>query len=379
MLTYVLYELHKNDIVSLQMAISASPSSVKEMLSLIEGSFLICLETVSQLPIEKQRSLNLLPNYLFVLYAALTDEISFHQVLVDCVRSKVKDNNPLIKQPPVYKAPLFDLMHEAVSILPRDLSVKDLIKKLEFICIDSDLLNEFCKEKMLLTQRNQRLQLKHTEKKPVASTSGSEPLLWWQIPKLFMEWKSRWTTYYEEYAGNKIPHATYALSSVITSFTNFTKINQQKFRSSKDDLGYMFQQVIEQAITSRYTLDHNVIICRLIYLIGIELFQSIKELLKTHLSGRLMGTAYHTQFFRLKFFGSETNQMDDGLGQFKYEGFKKSQIDLLKEVSELRSEFVRSEVGPAAALQVTETPKYYQVQFHIVGVGFSLHSGRYRP
>jgi hypothetical protein len=286
--------MHHYDVLTLQLGVAACSLKTVEISEILARDFNRYFSARSNISAADK----ILPSYLFPFYSMLTDEISLIYVMMTCINSKMREENPVAKEESVSKQALFSLMNEVMSLLPIMTPIKEITQNLEFVCSDDRLLKQFCEERMQMNMKKQRLELKAEYRKSASRESGSEPLLWWQVPKLHQNWKSKHHDFYTNYIGNFNLGSKYSLLSVVKKPTNLARINQLKFQENGDHLVCIMKNIIEPLRNLRYPDDHCSIIYRLITLLGAKKFDSIrKDWIIEILGSRTTEMIYNKQFF----------------------------------------------------------------------------------
>lgn len=268
--------MHRYDILVVQLGFATVKASLKEINACFLGNFPQNLERASV----KGKSISqnaentisgqdkIAPNYLLVLNSALTDEVSLQQVLLDCIQSKVREENPDILQDEGYKQAMFSLMHEVFSVQPATTPVKDKLLKLSLVCSDKALVDKFCEEFTEFNHDTQKLEFKPGLGKHRDSDVRSDPLLFWPLPGAFKEWGERWTIYYKALIPKIGTDSYFALHPLIKEPNSLAKLNQIKWKSSAQLLGEIFQPVICDNYYVDLRSEHTLAICRILMLTG---------------------------------------------------------------------------------------------------------------
>ena len=383
---YLVFEMHRYDILVTQLGFAAVNANLRQIHDCFMGKFVRNLNLANiqaktepgvgaKPSTEKQDSgpEKVSPNYLLVLYSALTDEVSLQQVLIDCIQSKVREDNPEIFQEEGYEQAMFSLMHEVFAVQPPTTPVKDILLKLSLVCPDKTLVDKFCLEYTLFNAIKQKLEFKPSCGKDWAGDVRSDPLLLWPLPGAFKEWRDSWTNYYEAQTSKASGDSYFALHPLVKHPTSFAKLNQLKLKQSVDMLGELFQPVMSHSTVLDLRSEHTFAICRILMLGGSNSFISTMRLYPTFVDKTEPVILAPQINAALK--PSSENQIDE---KSKAE-IKLQHSNLLGEARKRRLDYFRLDKLSDGKPQVQEEPaavrlvdlnrfQYYPAQVHIVGV-----------
>lgn len=275
-----MFELHRYDILAAQLAFAALDADYDEVGSIFLGRYPFYLESLTKSdqqissPTAKGQQATLPPNYLLILYSVLTDEVCLQQVLLESIKSRVREENPLVVHHSSYQAAMFNLMHEIFAIQPSTTPVPDILLKMNLVCPDKTLVDNFCLQYTTFNTDKQKLEFKPGFGKNFDSDIRSDPLLLWPLPGAFKDWTNIWSKYYAVQKSIQRDF-DYALQPLVRQFNSFALLNQIKLRAFGQNLLHFFEPVVAENHRIDLRSEHQFAILRISMLMGKELFKEV--------------------------------------------------------------------------------------------------------